>query len=230
MVRVVIEEPYEGYLDVEEYGDLVASVARNVGRRFSGFASRDDFTQEAWLWLYSHPAKVEEYSLIGDVGRRKLSTSLYHACNAFGQKAKADHVGYKPDDLFYYSIDLLKKVLPVVFENGMDIMDEKYADFPDRSLWLDVIDAVSILPEHEYRLIHMVFSNDLGENRMDLEDEPGYEAVAKLLQIEIPAARGRITRILRKMQRHLGGENPMPRRKVKSNAASLAETRNVYDG
>lgn len=216
----------------EDYQQLVASVARNVGRRFGAFATRDDFSQEAWCWILAHPAKIDEWLELGEHGRRKLSRALYHACNSAGQKAKAEQLGYRESDNFYYSLDMLKKVLPICFENGMDIDDPRYADFPDRSLWLDIINGISALPEHEFRLIDMVFNGDFGENRSDDEDEPGYEAVAALLNLDLPAARGRITRILRKMQRSLGGEASEPhlRRYAKSNAQAVAELRGQYDG
>lgn len=217
-------------MEEEALAHLVASVSRNVSRRFAGFASRDDLSQECWTWILTHSSKMSEWALLEDVGRRKLQRALYHACTASAQKDKAESLGYKAEDNFHYSVDLIRKCLPTIFENGFDLNAQAYADFADRSLWMDLCGSLQNLPDSEYRLVEMVFSGDP-------EREDGYAEVAKLLNLEVPAARGRVTRILGKMQRSLGGERPTAHkyewtggRRVKLNSQAIAETRNAWDG
>lgn len=200
----------------------VGSAARIAGRRFSGFASRDDLSQEAWLWICTHETKMLEWQSLGEPGRRKLVRALINTCTAFGQKEKAEKSGYKAGDNYYYGLGWLKEFLPTVFAKGMNLDADTYADFSDRSMWLDVTRAIGSLSESEYEILRRAFQDDPAE-------EEGYNNVADFLGLSYDAARQRVNRVLRKIQNYLGGENPHPRRKMRSNAQALAETRNQYE-
>lgn len=201
----------------------VASAARVSGRRFSQFASRDDLTQECWLWTLSHPAKLDEWRDLGDYGRKKLVRALINHCTAHGQKEKAEQTGYRVGDNYHYGVTWLREFIPVVFAKGMDQNSAVYAEFEDRAMWMDVCNAIGSLSESEYEILRRAFADDPAE-------EQGYLNVADFLSLSYDAARQRVNRVLRKLQAYLGGENPIPpRRKVRSNAQARADTSSQYD-
>lgn len=217
------------YHEDEEIARLVSSVSGVVGRRFSGYASRDDISQEIWAWVYTHPSKMSEWEALADDGARKLKRAMYHVATGWAQEQKAQQLGYRTRDLFYYRLETIRLALPVLFEHGFDLSNEAYADFTDRALWLDIVRAVGALSEADYRLLSRVFSGDP-------ERETIYAEVAAESETTPAAIRQRTTRILMKIQRTLGGPspdnpegNPHRRRKVRSNAAAIAETRRQYD-
>lgn len=176
--------------------------------------------QVAHLAMEANRRKVQEWQASGDGSR--LYRLIFKACMMYGHKEKAEQVGYRVEDLYFYSRRLLRDMIPAVLEawSGHDGFEYEY---PDRTTWLDVSDALSSLSESEYQIIWWAFKGDP-------EEEKGYDNVGRHLGISSGAARQRVLRILRRMQEHLGGENPYPRRRVKSSAAALAEIRNVWNG
>lgn len=177
--------------------------------------------QEAWLAVHS-TSMMEEWQSQGEAGRGRLRRHLLKACSLYAQKNKAAKLGYRHTDLFYYSPGLLRHIISLILES---IGDEReiYEGFPDRALWIDVESSLLTLSDADYQIIWWAFKGDLDE-------EEGYELVGSRLGISADAARKRVNRILRRMQDRLGGENPAPRRKSRTNAAAMAETRNAWEG
>lgn len=205
----------------DDISKLVYSAARQVRSRFSSYVELEDLLQEAWAAVLT-TSKLAEWQSQGENGRNRLRRHLLKACSMYAQKNKAAKLGYRHTDLFYYSPHLLRHIISLILES---IGDEReiYENFPDRAVWVDVESALLTLTDAEYQIVWWAFKGDLDE-------EEGYELVGSRLGISADAARKRVNRILRRIQDHLGGENPAPRRKSKTNAAAMAETRNAWEG
>ena len=137
-------------------------------------------------------------------------------CTQYAHKQKAAALGYRPEDLFFYSKKVLREIIPVILESweSGDLYEFEYTD---RALWVDVDRALRQMSAADLQIIRWAFTDD--------ED-----TVAAKLGLSPGAASMRVSRLLDKIREGLGGENPAPRRRSLSNAASQAMTRNQWDG
>lgn len=207
-------------LSPDEVERVATSAARKARNRFYGYVELEDMLQEARLALHQNKRKVHEWIDAGD--SKRLFRYIHKQCALYGHKEKAAAVGYRMEDLFFYSIKTLRLVIPTVLEAWSGDQDA-LTDFSDPSLLVDVQTALQGLTEADYQIVCWAFQGDP-------EEEAGYALVADRLGITAGAARQRVTRILRRMQETLGGENPVPRRRARSNAASIAETHSAWNG
>lgn len=209
-------EPWGG----DDITKIVYSAARQVRGRFSHYVEFEDLHQEAWLSVYD-TGKLAEWQSQGEPGKGRLRRHVTKSCSLYAQNAKAAKLGYRASDLFYYSLPLFRTMIVRILETlGQD---DAYDAFPDRAVWMDVETALLTLSDSDYQIIWWAFKGDLDE-------EEGYANVAGHLGLTSDAARQRVNRILRRMQSSLGGENPAPRRRSRSNTQSLAELRAQWDG
>lgn len=205
----------------EDISKLVYSAARQVRGRFHNYVEFEDLMQEAWMSVLT-TSKLSDWQSQGEPGKSRLRRHMLKACSLYAQKNKAAKLGYRHSDLFYYSPGLLRHMISVILDS---IGDEReiYEGFPDRALWIDVESALLVLTDADYQILWWAYKGDLDE-------EEGYALVGERLGITADAARKRVGRIVRRLQDHLGGENPAPRRKSQTNAAAVAQTRNAWEG
>lgn len=105
MIKIT-EEVYEDYLP------LVRTVAYQLRRQFPK-VDQQDIEQELWLWFVKHPNKYREWSLLPVKDSTPLlAASLRNAGRAFCIKENAAISGYNPNDLFFYSKVIIKRLLP----------------------------------------------------------------------------------------------------------------------
>lgn len=206
-------------LSSEEVDKIFYSATRKAAGRFYGFVEREDVWQVAHLVMAEKKRQVAQ--LVAEGHGSRLYSLLFKACMMYGHQEKATALGYKPEDLFFYSVRLLKDMIPAVLESFDGKGSFEY-EYQDRATWVDISEALRALPASDYQIITWAFKGDPGS--------AGIENVARRLSITTDGARKRVNRILYRMRDSLGGENPYPRRHVKSNAAALAEIRNSWDG
>lgn len=198
----------------------IQSTARYVRRSFYDYVELDDLIQQAHLDMLEKPHKYKRY--IDGGNSRFLAAEISRTCTAYAQKEKAAKLGYKTEDLFFYSKRALREHIPAVLETWS--ADEHHEfEYRDRTTLVDVARALVELSASDYQMICWAF---LG----DPQEEAGYATVGRHLGIDPKAAQSRIDRILLKMQESLGGGSPFHRRKAVSNASAQAQTRHVYDG
>jgi hypothetical protein len=213
-----MEQPY----DNEELAPLTAedilkakqSAVRSVRNKFFGYAEWEDLMQVAELALLETPQKFARLSEAGNY--TGVWQEFNRKCTQYAHKQKAAALGYRPEDLFFYSKRVLREIIPVILESweSGDLYEFEYTD---RALWVDVDRGLRQLSAADLQIIRWAFEGD--------DDK-----VATMLSISENAASMRVSRLLDKIREGLGGENPAPRRRSLSNAASQAMTRNQWDG
>lgn len=190
------------------------SAVRSVRNKFYGYAEWEDLMQVAELALLETPQKFARLSEAGNY--TGVWQEFNRKCTQYAHKQKAAALGYRPEDLFFYSKKVLREIIPVILESweSGDLYEFEYTD---RALWVDVDRALKVLTASELQIIRWAFQGD-------------DDTVAERLGISQGAASMRVSRLLDKIREGLGGENPAPRRRSLSNAASMAMTRNQWDG
>lgn len=198
----------------EEIDRALHSAVRSVRNKFYGYVEWEDLKQVAELARLETPQKFARLSEAGNY--TGVWQEFNRKCTQYAHKQKAAALGYRPEDLFFYSKKVLREIIPVILESweSGDLYEFEYTD---RALWVDVDRALKALPASELQIIRWAFQDD--------ED-----TVADRLGISMGAASMRVSRLLDKIREGLGGENPAPRRRSLSNAASQAMTRNQWDG
>ena len=213
-----MDQPYDdgelAPLTTDDVLKAKQSAVRSVRNKFYGYAEWDDLMQVAELALLETPQKFARLSEAGNY--TGVWQEFNRKCTQYAHKQKAAALGYKPEDLFFYSKKVLREIIPVILESweSGDLYEFEYTD---RALWVDVDRALKALTASELQIIRWAFQGD-------------DDTVADRLGISQGAASMRVSRLLDKIREGLGGENPAPRRKSLSNAASQAMTRNQWDG
>lgn len=201
-------------LTQEDISAAKTSAVRKVRSQFWGFVEWDDLMQVAELALLETPQKFARLAEAGNY--TGVWQEFNRKCTQYAHKQKAAALGYRPEDLFFYSKKVLREIIPVILESweSGDLYEFEYTD---RALWVDVDRALKALTASELQIIRWAFQGD-------------DDTVADRLGISEGAASMRVSRLLDKIREGLGGENPAPRRRSLSNAASQAMTRNQWDG
>jgi hypothetical protein len=201
-------------LTEEDISRAKTSAVRSVRNKFWGYCEWEDLMQVAELALLETPQKFAKLAAAGNyIG---VWQEFNRKCTQYAHKQKAAALGYRPEDLFFYSKKVLREIIPVILESweSGDLYEFEYTD---RALWVDVDRALKQMSASDLQIVRWAFTDD--------ED-----TVAEKLGLSVGAASMRVSRLLDKIREDLGGENPTPRRKSLSNAASQAATRNAWDG
>ena len=104
---------------IEEYNDLVQTLASEYSRKYS-MIERDDIGQELWVWFVGHPRKYKEWSALEQKDKDKLiAKSLRNAALKYCEREKSRKIGYDTSDLYYYDASVVEAFLP-------SIIDETY--------------------------------------------------------------------------------------------------------
>ncbi len=188
------------------------SAVRSVRNKFYGYAEWEDLMQVAELALLETPQKFARLAEAGNY--TGVWQEFNRKCTQYAHKQKAAALGYRPEDLFFYSKKVLREIIPVILESweSGDLYEFEYSD---RALWVDVDRGLRKLSASELQIIRWAFQGD-------------DDTVADRLGISQGAASMRVSRLLDKIREGLGGENPAPRRRSLSNAASQAMTHRDY--
>lgn len=204
----------------EDVSKAIAIASKQAMTSCYGYVEREDLSQVCWLDMFEKRTKYDRYLTSGNFNG--LIKELLRTAGTFAQREKAAKTGYRTEDLFFYSKRHLRELIPVVL-NSWQTGDEFEHEYTDRSSWLDVEIGLQSLSASDYQIICWAFLDDP-------EEEAGYLNVGAHLGISSDAARQRVNRVLDRLREALGGENPFSRRKAVSNAASMAQTRNQWDG
>jgi DNA-directed RNA polymerase specialized sigma24 family protein len=191
--------------------DIAANAAHiaNYLRKSYPMVERDDILQEIWVWVYSKPEKVDEYQDGTEHGRNKLLKAMRNCGIRFCQAEKARILGYRPEDNYYYELGLIRDVLALIWDEEawtspptpVEQTRVKSRSISEGNNYVttlaDVSGAVKLLSLEDQRLLREHYYEGL--TAAEMAEERG---------LSVSAIDSRLGRVVRKVQRHLGGERP----------------------
>lgn len=214
--------------------DRAASIAKS---NFPAHHDINDVKQSMWVWIMENKNTVTRV-LTEDEYESKLSGLLIRAANTHLKTEDAAVYGYSEEDRFFYSVDLIKSILEVVFEyedwqsfamsqdTQPKAKSEPALGGDNLAGYADVKSAVEKLPEDYYNLLlwrykyHNTFS-----------------AIGTMTDTTGEAVRQRHERALRAIQTLLGQQSLSELRKgydgrtgARNNASGVARVERDYEG
>jgi hypothetical protein len=216
---------YQG-LDTQAMEDLAARAATSVCKRIPG-SSWEDLKQDGIVWMLAHEHKLIEWASDEDQGYFKTYRNVYQEVVRLAAKDKAARTGYHHTDNFYYSLPMLRRMLPLFYMDKLaslipSLTDE--LDLPDRDAYLDIESGLRKIPLAVRQTLFAWYGEDRDQTEVISE-------LADFHDISYEAAAKRHMRTLKKLQEAIGGPAPSTHvgRKAISNAAARAAVSNAYD-
>lgn len=224
-------------VDDWEPPELALKQARKTARRAHmqcrGLIEYPDLVALGYAWIAKHPDKVEAWCDKDEhpSGWKALGKSMLRAMNREIAKERARRTGANTEDAFYYTPGLIQDTLPDVW----DVQDRLPTDagptdtprgksMPSEgnnraAVLADVSAAVQRLHHDEQKLLQARFYSGLTVAEM-----------ARMYSVSEDTIERRLRLAIQSVNDYLGGESPWRRRKAKSNAAAIAETRGAWEG
>lgn len=204
-----------------DWARLTPAVDRAAGIATSNFPAHhniSDVKQEIWVWIMSNKPTVTR--ILGEEGdyESKLMSLLVRAGQSHLKTEDAQTYGYAEEDRFYYSVDLIKSILEVIFDYedwqsfalSQDAQPKAKAEPAtggnNLASYADVKSAVEKLPEDYYNLIVWRYKYHYT-----------FAAIGEESEVTWQSAQKRHDRALKAVQKLLG-EQP------------LSDLRRGYDG
>lgn len=192
------------------YKSMVQRVSSDFARRYA-MLEREDIQQECWLWFLEHPHKVEEWSALEVRERDSLfARSLRNAALRYCVREKAQREGYHYDDMFWYSKDFIKDLLPAVFSSDHRRVQQVFSEggsgnksVAETGDWMayaaDIQKAFYHLNADEQKLVYLFYVQDVdGDTLKDASDDRPTARAAMMAA----------NRAVGKMVKYLGGARP----------------------
>jgi DNA-directed RNA polymerase specialized sigma24 family protein len=204
-------EGFPGLCEVDNVPDIGATAAyiANYLRRSFPMVERDDIVSEIMVWVYGHGEKIEQWAEEGDHGSHKLHKSMRHAGLKYCQDEKAALLGYRPEDNYYYELGLIKDTLGRIWDEEawttppqpMEQIKVKHHAVSEGNNYATTLCDVS-------RVVAQLESTE--RYLLELHYRDGYTVseIAALADTTRAAIEGRLARLVKKLQRMLGGERP----------------------
>jgi hypothetical protein len=195
---------------VTRYWSMVKRIASIHHRKFP-MAELEDIEQEIWMWFVTHPNKVRDWSALPQKESDKIiARSLHNAALKFCISEKARIEKYSLDDLFWYSADFIKELLPSVLSEDWKRVDQKFSSGgpsgkspAESGDWMayasDISRAYTALNEEEKELVKRFYADDIGGEALMAESERPTARAAMMAA----------NRAVHKMVKYLGGRNPL---------------------
>ena len=102
-----------------EVFQIASYAVRPVARRFSKFVQHDDLVQHVMEWAWKRNDKVAEYLMRDDETERRkgvgaLSVLFRRSAERYARKEKAAKLGYETGDEFFYSPNLVERLISIL--------------------------------------------------------------------------------------------------------------------
>lgn len=190
-----------------DYTRLTPMVERAAGIAKSNFPAHHDSSdvkQEIWVWIMENKPTVLRV-LSEENGPDVLIGYLVRAGQTHLKTEDAQSYGYAEEDKFYYSLDMIKSILEVVFRHedwqsfaqSQDTQPKAKANPAhggnNLASYADVKSAVERLPEDQYNLVVWRYKYQYTHRQLGIE-----------LNISANAAGERLKTALTAIQRGLG--------------------------
>jgi len=149
-----------------DYERLTPAVDRAARIVKSGFPAHYDLSDvEMWVWILENKNTVTRILADSEGADTALVELLRKAAYEFLRREDAAAYGYSEEDQFFYSVDLIKSILEVIFKyEDWQSFASHITDMPKRkgdasktgnnlASYADVKSAVEGLPEDQYNVI-----------------------------------------------------------------------------
>ena len=206
-------------MDYELLTAAVDRAAATAASKFPAHHNISDVKQELWVWIMENKKTVSELIEKSQGSDQLLVNLMTKAALSYLKKEDAATYGYDEEDVYSYSVDLIKSILQIVFryEDWQSLSQAIGDGLPRQRLepatagnnlasYADVSRAVSSLSDDHYNLILWRYKYELT-----------WDQVGQELGITRQAAQQRHETALKALQRALGQGN-------------LADLRGGYDG
>jgi len=153
-------------LDWSKLAPAVDRAAATVASKFPAHHDVSDVKQEMWVWIMENKPTI--LKILGDSEGTVAAVEnlLVKAGNAYLKKEEAAIYGYAEEDQFFFSVDLIKSILEVVFKHedwqsfaqaARDGMPRSKAEPAtagnNLASYADVSRAITSLPEDQYNTL-----------------------------------------------------------------------------
>lgn len=181
--------------------------ANTTSRAYGAWTSFPDVVNALWVWALSNEERINEYFGRED-GDRIVRSIIRTEARNYAVRERASVSGYEYDDVAWYTVTAIKRILPDVFDY------EDWQTFESRSggssgkpaAWsgdklatlIDVSKAVATLKADDRILLREHYANGIS-----------MEGCALILNIEYEAARKRLQRALKALSRALNDPRPL---------------------
>lgn len=111
-----------------DLGHLINTTAGRIHRRYRVWAEYEDIKQEMWMWACAQNERKLTLLSTTTIRRRLWDVGVKYA-----RREKATRSGYDTDDEVFYSVTLLRELLPLALDQdgpvlrGVDDRDGKLA-------------------------------------------------------------------------------------------------------
>jgi len=188
---------------------LARQGALSAARSGRGLVPSDVLQQEAFLWMLNNYDKVTLWRTQGGHGQNKLRNACRQRCLSVLAKERRARSGLQKGDIFYYTPQMLREILPDIWDEDDWVTGSTYASevrSPSRpsegnnrlAMVADVRAAFFGLSKKEQQLLE------------DLYRDGGLDEEIIALQLDVTprTVKRREARCLDKMVERLGGEPP----------------------
>jgi hypothetical protein len=189
---------------------LASQGAASAHRSCRGLVEYKDLVGEAHLWIVENYNKVEKWRDEGGHGENKLRHACMQRCLTAVARERAKRSGLQPGDAFYYTAQIIREILPNIWDEDDWITGQQIGTGEIRSM--------SRPSEGNNRLamiidVRTAFFNLKGPDQMllaDMHKDGGLpiDVIATQWEVTERTIKRREIRILDKMVERLGGEPP----------------------
>lgn len=212
---------------------MVKDIAKQVSYKFPSSVMREDIEQDLWVWAYRNQKSISK-KIVNDPEAwiEQVATTMRKQALSFGKDELDSAEGRVAQDLQKYSVNEIRALLPDVFDyedwqsfasvsDGQPKSKGMANATGDRLVSLvDVKKQVLKLNNDQYNVIVWHYKYGLP-----------FETIAEEYDCSLDAARKRVERAVKAVQRGLGTvpqKEYTGRRTVRSNAAWRAASDNYY--
>lgn len=186
---------------------MVRKVVESVHASFPTHHSKDDTNSTLWVWILENKNTVTDLVRNGDRGKASLYHLMKRAANQHLKNEDQIAYAYSPEDVFTYSLDVVKELLKDVFEyedwqpfgssgDGQPRRKAQANETGNRVAMLaDLKVAIEKLDADQAELIRLTYQHHWTA-----------EMIGSELDISPEAAKKRVQRAVGAVQRRLGGK------------------------
>lgn len=230
-------------MELKDLTPFINQTAASTHRAYNAWISFSDVAGHLWLWAVDNEDRVREY-LAREDGERIVRSILGKEARNYAIKERAVSSGHTPEDLQWYSPNMIRRILPDVFDyedwqsfqsSGSEVKSKPVVSTTGDRLAsiLDVKKGLQSLQEDQIYILREHYGRGVS-----------HENLAEELEILPDSLRKRLDRAVYAIRDALGGPRPTDPyeavngqfdtrtkgRKAMSNAQAIAITSNQWNG